>query len=69
MVRLTQSLSQWLFINHRETLPLIMLGHIELFTSEMQKEYIKWCKTEEGRKYLKDDSKIKEENIEVQNND
>ena len=30
-----------------------MFGHVELFTEEMQKEYIAWCQTEEGKSYLK----------------
>ena len=57
MVILTQSLEHWLFVNHRTTLPLILLGHTELFTEEMQKEYIEWCKTDEGKQYLKGGSK------------
>lgn len=60
MVTLTQSLEHWLWVNHRELIPLIMLGHIELFTEEMQKEYIEWCKTDEGRSYLKGGSNYKE---------
>lgn len=61
MVKLTQSLSAWLFKFHKEKLPLIMLGHIELFTEDMQKDYIEWCKTDEGKQYLKGGSKYKEE--------
>lgn len=61
MVKLTKSLKKWLFDNHREKLPLIMFGHLELFTDEMQKEYLAWCGTEEGRKYLKGGSEYKEE--------
>lgn len=64
MVKLTQSLEHWLFVNHREILPLIMFGHVELFTEEMQKEYLAWCLTDEGRQYLKGGSKYKE----VENN-
>ena len=60
MVTLTQSLEHWLWVNYRELIPLIMLGHIELFTEEMQKEYIEWCKTDEGRSYLKGGSNYKE---------
>lgn len=52
MVKLTQSLKQWIFNNHKDILPLVMMGHVELYTPEMQKEYLQWCKTEEGRKYL-----------------
>lgn len=57
MVRLTQSLEVWLWQNHREKLPLIMLGHVEEFTEEMQRDYIAWCQTDEGRQYLKGGSK------------
>ena len=64
MVKLTQSLEHWLFVNHREILPLIMFGHVELFTEEMQKEYIAGGLTDEGRQYLKGGSKYKE----VENN-
>lgn len=53
MVVLTQSMSKWLWDNHRDIYGLVLLGHIELVTEEMAEEYIKWCKTEEGRKYLK----------------
>ena len=38
-----------------------MFGHTELFTEEMQKEYIAWCKTDEGKQYLKGGSKYKGE--------
>ncbi len=61
MVKLTQSLQHWLFENHPELLPLIMFGHVELFTPEMKQQYIEWCRTEEGRQYLKGGSKYKEE--------
>lgn len=61
MVRLTQSLRQWLWENHRNTLPLIMLGHTELFTKEMEQEYLAWCLTYEGKQYLKGGSKYREE--------
>jgi hypothetical protein len=60
MVKLTQSLREWLWRNHRDKLGLIMLGHVELMTDEMSAEYIEWCKTEEGRQYLKGGSKYKE---------
>lgn len=61
MIMLTQSLKIWLFENHRDVLPLIMFGHIELFTEEMQKEYLEWCKTDDGKQYLKGGSKYKPE--------
>lgn len=60
MVRLTQSLEHWLWENHRDIIALIMLGHTELFTVEMQKAYIEWCKTDEGKQYLKGGSKYEE---------
>lgn len=61
MVQLTQSLTKWLFDNHKKLLPLIMFGHIELFTDEMQQQYLEWCKTDEGRSYLKGGENYKEE--------
>lgn len=61
MVKLTWSLYNWLFMYHRDILSPLMFGHVELFTDEMQAEYIEWCKTEEGRQYLKGGSKYKEE--------
>lgn len=61
MVKLTQSLQKWLFDNHKDVLPMILMGHLELFTREMQKEYLKWCKTEDGKKYLVGGSCYKEE--------
>ena len=60
MAKLTQSLQHWLWLNHKELIPLIMLGHRELFTEEMQKEYLEWCQTEEGKKYLKGGSEYRE---------
>lgn len=60
MVKLTQSLTRWLFTNHREKLALIMFGHIELITEEMAKEYLAWCMTEDGKQYLKGGSKYKD---------
>lgn len=60
MVTLTQSLEVWLLKNHPKTLALIMFGHIELFTEEMQKEYLDWCKTDDGKQYLKGGSKYDE---------
>ena len=61
MVKLTQSLQQWLWVNHRGKIGLIMMGHTELMTNEMWDEYIEWCKTEEGQSYLKGGSNYKEE--------
>lgn len=61
MVKLTQSLQEWLWRNHREKLTLIMFGHTELFTDEMAKDYIEWCKSEDGRQYLKGGAKYRED--------
>ena len=49
---LTQSMERWLWKFYPGKAPLIMFGHLELFTEEMAQEYVEWCKTEEGRKYL-----------------
>lgn len=65
MVILTQSLEQWLWKFHREKLPLILFGHTELFTPEMAKDYLEWCKTDEGKQYLKGGSKYNPEHKSV----
>ena len=59
MVKLTKSLEKWLWDNHRDKIAPIMFGHVELFTEEMQRDYIAWCKMDEGRQYLKGGSKYK----------
>lgn len=61
MVKLTQSLQQWLLEHHKEKLPLIMLGHVELMTKDMTEEYLAWCQTDDGKQYLKGGSKYKEQ--------
>ncbi len=60
MVKLTQSLEHWLWENHKDIIGLILLGYFELFTDEMREEYLEWCKTEDGRQYLKGGSKYNE---------
>lgn len=60
MVELTQSLEQFLAMKYPQLLVLIPFGHIELFTPEKKKEYLDWCKTDEGKQYLKGGSKYKE---------
>ena len=57
MPTMTQSMEVWLSTYHLEKFALIMFGHLELFTDEMAKEYIEWCRTEEGRQYLRGGSK------------
>ena len=54
---LTQSMEAWLWQYHRDKMVYIMFGHLELFTDEMARAYYEWCKTEEGRQYLKGGSK------------
>lgn len=61
MIMLTQSLRKWLWDNHPAIYHLILLGHTELFTQEMWREYIEWCRTNEGRKYLKGGSEYKDD--------
>lgn len=29
-----------------------MFGHTELFTEQMEQEYLDWCRTDEGKSYL-----------------
>lgn len=65
MLILTQSLAQWLWENHKDIILLIMFGHTELFTEKMQKEYIEWCKTDEGKQYLEGGSKYNPEHESV----
>lgn len=61
MVKLTQSMQEWLSRNHPDLIGLIMLGHTELMTSEMRMKYFEWCDTEEGRRYLVGGDLYKEE--------
>ena len=61
MVKFTQSMKQWLITYHRELFVPLMFGHIELFTKELEQEYLSWCLTDEGKQYLKGGSKYKEE--------
>lgn len=61
MIRLTQSLAEWLWRNHRELVPLVLFGHAELITEDMWEQYLEWCKTDEGKQYLKGGSKYDEE--------
>lgn len=52
MVEMTLSLRTFLFKFHKDIYTHLMFGHVELFTDEIQKEYIEWCKTDEGKSYL-----------------
>lgn len=62
MVFLTQSLMQ--FLKKKElglTIVQLGFGHLEVFTPELEKEYLEWVQTEEGRSYLKGGSNYNEE--------
>lgn len=61
MIKLTKSLVEWLKRNHPELIALLTFGHVELFTDEMQQQYLEWVQTEEGQQYLKGGSKYAEE--------
>jgi hypothetical protein len=61
MIRMTQSFGTFLFKYHKDILVPILFGHMELLTKEIEQEYIEWCKTDEGEKYLKGGSEYDEE--------
>lgn len=61
MVKLTYSMQKWLWDNHRELITPILFGHLELFTPDMEKEYLAWCQTDEGKSYLKGGANYKED--------
>lgn len=65
MIILTQSLEQFIFKFYRDKFSLIMFGHLEEFTEEMKKEYLEWCKTDEGKQYLEGGSKYNPEHRSV----
>ena len=65
MVIMTQSLEHWLFKFYRDKLVTISFGHLEDFTEEMQKEYLEWCQTDEGKQYLEGGIKYNHEHISV----
>lgn len=52
MITMTLSFETWCLRYHREIYSLLMFGHTELLTDEMKKEYVEWCRTDEGKKYL-----------------
>lgn len=60
MIKLTQSLETWLFDNHPSIFAAVLFGHTEVFTPEMEAEYLKWCQTDEGKRYLKGGDLYKE---------
>lgn len=60
MNSMTQSARKFFFDNYPKEASLFMFGHMEAITEEMCKEYIEWCRTDEGRSYLKGGSNYKE---------
>ena len=52
MIKLTKSMKVWMLNNHPDKLLLLQFGHTEIFTKDMETEYLNWCKTEDGKKYL-----------------
>lgn len=60
MILLTESMRVWMLKNHPDKLFLLKFGHTEIFTEEMRKDYLEWCKTDEGRSYLKGGKNYKE---------
>lgn len=53
MISMTPSAKKFFFDKYPVEASLLMFGHTEVLTEEMVREYIEWCKTEEGRSYLK----------------
>ena len=52
MVKLTYSLRHWLIKNHPDILPLVLFGHVETLTAKVRQEYLNWCQSDEGKRYL-----------------
>lgn len=46
MIKLTDSMKEFLWKYHSDIIHLILLGHVELFTEEMQQEYYEFLKNE-----------------------
>lgn len=54
MVKLTESLKEFLFQSeHKEIIPLLMFGHVELFTEEIQREYVEWLAKNQDKEMVK----------------
>lgn len=54
-VKVTESFEQFMWRFHREELPLVLMGHTELAADHWD-EYIGWCKTDEGKHFLKEEA-------------
>ena len=54
MITITQSLREFLVRKGmQKEMALLIFGHTEVYTPELQKEYFEWVQTEEGQAYLK----------------
>jgi len=61
MIKPTYSLTHWMIENgYQKELALLCFGHTEVFTDDMERRYVEWCKTEDGRSYLKGGKNYKE---------
>lgn len=52
MITLTPSLIVWLKKYHKVLLPAVAAGNTKVLTNELIKEYLEWCRTEEGHETL-----------------
>ena len=57
MFKLTQSFKKYLENYHKDIIIPLTFGHTELLTQEIWVKYNEWCRTDEGRQYLKGGSK------------
>ena len=48
MVKFVGDLDKFLFEFYPKEFPLIAFGHLELFTEEMQKQYLEWYKEQDA---------------------
>lgn len=53
MVTMTYSFKHWLSIFYPELFAKISFGGLENLTPKMKAEYLEWCQTDEGKRYLK----------------
>lgn len=52
MISLTPSLVVWLKKYHKDLLPDAFLGNTEVLTNEMIRDYLEWCRSEEGHEVI-----------------
>lgn len=60
MVKFTLSMDVFLIKKHPDLYWPLSFGHLEMFTDEIEAEYLEWCKTEDGKQYLEGGAKYKE---------